>query len=90
MIRMDNEQQTHWTSNVHIGRGTLEQFKKEYDEINQNAGMFATASQLFMVEIPAPEDESINAIFEYIIYYKTHPNTSKQFNSEGKVEVNID
>lgn len=83
----------HWLSKISIGKGTLEDFKVEYDRINAGTEQFATASQLFVRQITlgqvsSPEVINNFMLFEYIIYYKVNPAALKTLNKQtGEVEV---
>jgi hypothetical protein len=76
-------------NNISIGRGTLKQFKQDYDAINSQLGQVVTASQLFPAGHNVSDLQMPNAIiFEYVIYYKKNPNAALQINKEsGAVEV---
>ena len=67
---------------VFVGGGTLQQFKKKYDEIDSKKGQWATASQLFPNGEKNVEGQMV---YEFIIYHKVDPNRNKQINKSGRV-----
>lgn len=58
---------------VHIGRGRMEEFQKDYETISAGPGQRVQASQLFVVTgvVNPKQDAELKTVYfyEYVIYY---------------------
>ena len=90
-------EEIHWLSKIITGKGTLKDYKKEFDMINAGTQQFTTNSQLFpkqitlgQVSVPDMTNNTKEMIFEYIIYYKVHPTALQSLDkSTGKVKIDM-
>ena len=84
---------THWLNKIHIGEGTLKQFKIDYDKISNQTDRFITASQLYTrqesITVGNVSTSKTKNTYEYIIYYKQNPVMEKVEQVQSQ-EINID